>query len=146
MPRKNPPSKTYTCWINMRQRCLNKNNSKYPIYGGRGIKVCKRWDSFANFKADMGDPPPGCSLERIDTNGDYSKSNCRWATQLDQQNNRRDNRRFELNGQNLTLCQWAKLLGTDHKTISDRIARGWPIERAILERPVIGRNQYSTRS
>lgn len=73
----------------MRQRCENPNNSRYADYGGRGIRVCKRWADFRNFIADMGKKPEGSSLDRRNNDGDYKPSNCRWATAKQQANNRR---------------------------------------------------------
>jgi hypothetical protein len=82
----------YRSWINMRQRCLNKNNPRYKDYGGRGIKICKRWSSFENFLADMGQMPgPGYSIERINNDGDYEPDNCIWLPRRDQWKNKRHN-------------------------------------------------------
>ena len=73
----------------MRQRCSNPNNIGYSNYGGRGITVCERWQTFENFLADMGHPPRGKSLDRINVNGNYEPSNCRWATSFEQARNKR---------------------------------------------------------
>ena len=80
----------YSAWIEMRQRCNNPKNHQAHNYGGRGIKVCARWRVFANFEADMGPRPgPKYSLDRIRTNGDYRRGNCRWATTKQQAHNQR---------------------------------------------------------
>ena len=72
----------------MRQRCYNPNNDSYPWYGAKGITVCERWHSFSNFLEDMGDRPEGHTLDRINSEQDYSPSNCRWSTVSDQLRNR----------------------------------------------------------
>src|SRR5215831_891937 len=83
------PTPTYRSWQKMRARCNNPRNNRFSLYGGRGIKVCRRWDSFENFLADMGERPLGMTLDRIDPDGDYKPGNCRWATPTQQRANRR---------------------------------------------------------
>lgn len=79
----------YASWRSMRDRCNAPNNPEYSNYGGRGIRICQRWDSFKAFVADMGERPPGTSIDRIDVNGNYEPGNCRWATSVQQNRNRR---------------------------------------------------------
>jgi hypothetical protein len=82
----------YPIWNAMRQRCLNPKNKSYINYGGRGIKICDRWlQSFNNFLEDMGDRPVGYSIDRINNDGNYEPSNCKWACDIEQRNNQRRN-------------------------------------------------------
>ena len=81
---------TRSFWADMKTRCINKNNPRYSDYGGRGIKVCDRWQSFENFFLDMGiRTGKGYSLDRIDNEGNYEPSNCKWSTATEQNNNQR---------------------------------------------------------
>lgn len=124
-------SATYRAWAGMKARCANQGHHKYPIYGGRGIKVCPRWTAFENFLLDMGEKPSGTSLERIDVDGDYTPSNCKWATAKEQANNKRNNRLITHNGVTRTLSQWADSVGISFVSLRMRLHRGWPIERAL---------------
>jgi hypothetical protein len=82
----------YRTWHNMKQRCYNPNSKRYSDWGGRGIKVCDEWiNSFETFLKDMGKRPDGCSIDRIDNDGNYESSNCRWITSKEQSYNRRSN-------------------------------------------------------
>lgn len=87
-------SGTYRRWASMMHRCYNENNAGFANYGGRGIKVAQRWHTFDYFYADMGEAPPGLSLDRIDVDRDYEPSNCRWATASQQAKNTRRNKRL----------------------------------------------------
>jgi len=101
---------TYICWTNMRSRCSNPKRREFHNYGGRGIVVCERWQKFENFLADMGEMPPGMTLDRIDVNGHYEPSNCRWTSGEVQGNNRRNNVYVDLHGERMTLSQAARRL------------------------------------
>jgi sugar diacid utilization regulator len=127
--------KIYSIWMGMLKRCQSRNDPSYDRYGGRGIKVCKRWQKFENFCADMGDPPPGMTLDRIDNDSDYSPENCQWATIQEQNNNKRNNRMFEYRGEEFTITQLARQVGMHPETLRYRLRNGWSLEKAV-ETPV----------
>ena len=114
-------TRAYAAWYNMRLRCLDPDNEKFPLYGGRGITICEEWDTVEGFYADMGEAPPGYTLDRIDSNGPYRTSNCRWETQLVQQNNRTNNVRVTWQGEDRTISQWSRELGLKYHTLYRRI-------------------------
>jgi hypothetical protein len=115
----------------MRSRCNNPRVVAYPHYGGRGVKVCARWDSFENFLADMGEPGPGMSIERTDVNGPYEKSNCTWIPLPEQQSNTRKSLRITVAGETLTAAQWARKTGQKPTVIVSRVRRGWSDHEAV---------------
>jgi hypothetical protein len=127
-------AREYIRWIAMKSRCHNPNNNRYNLYGGRGIKVCERWkNSYENFLKDMGLCPENHFLDRIDSNKEYSPSNCRWVTQKEQQNNRRNNFRIEFKGIIKTSAQWAEELNFNTTTIHARLYKlGWTIEETLM--------------
>lgn len=141
----------YNSYRSMFDRCNNSNNKWYAYYGGRGIKICDRWmckDGFWNFLEDMGRKPSYSagatgratySLDRIDVNGDYCPENCRWATQSEQSNNTRANRRFTAFGEEGTFTELFRSFAPDglkKKTAERRFYEaGWPIELAITTLP-----------
>lgn len=130
-------TREYNIWSSMVQRCHNPRCTKYPYYGKRGIRVSRRWRSFRDFFKDMGKAPTSShTLERKNTNGHYSPRNCRWATQAEQQNNRRDNRSFLYRGVLRTLKQWAAHTGIKLNTLRSRVyVYDYSIKKAI-ETPV----------
>lgn len=126
-PRKHGRSHTaeFRSWTGIRQRCGNPTNPAYRHYGGRGISLCERWQTFENFYADMGPKPsPKHSIERIDNDKGYYKDNCRWATAQEQANNRRSSRLIQFNGETRTLAQWCVFLGVPQSTLWNRLNRG----------------------
>ena len=124
---------THNSWKAMRDRCERPGTNGYERYGGRGITVCERWRLFENFLADMGERPAGTTLDRIENSHGYGPGNCRWATALEQQNNRRVCRRLKLGNDDLTIAQWSRRLGLKQVTLSSRLKRGWSVERTLTE-------------
>jgi hypothetical protein len=122
----------YAAWTGMIARCFNKNNKSYPRYGGRGISMCDRWrEDFVAFLTDMGVRPSGCSIERINNDGNYEPGNCRWATKREQANNRRSSRFIEFEARRKTLAEWARETGINVPTLHARLAGGWALKDAL---------------
>ena len=124
----------FATWLKIRNRCNNTRDISYKNYGGRGITVCERWEhSFENFYADMGDRQSNqYSIDRIDNNGNYEPSNCKWATRSEQAKNRRQ-KHYEHAGKKLTLLEWSAKTGIARGVMYSRIRLGWPIARVISE-------------
>lgn len=124
----------YVIWAHMNDRCSNPNTERYRAYGGRGIKVCARWqNSFENFYADMGPRPSARhQIDRIDNDGDYEPGNVRWRTPLENCNNKSNNRVLTLSGKSQTASEWARELGVRPHQILARIDKlGWTVEKAL---------------
>jgi len=121
----------YGVWVSMLNRCRNPNVEAYPRYGGRGIKVCKRWLKFENFKKDMGNPGEGLTLERVNTNGNYEKSNCIWTTYKEQNSNRRNNVYVFVGEDRITVSECSRRLGIPHQTLGYRVSHGIPTPGVI---------------
>ncbi len=131
---------TYSSWQAMKTRCTNPRSDQYPAYGGRGIRVAPAWLDFRAFLADMGERPPGTTIDRWpNVDGDYEPGNCRWATMREQENNKRNNVLVTHDGKTRTVAEWARETGIGYQTIRKRLLGGWtPAESltlAISRRP-----------
>ena len=127
-------NRIYAIWSTMKARCSNPNNEKYHRYGERGIKVCDEWQTFEPFYewAMANGYSEGLSIDRIDNNGNYEPSNCRWATPEEQANNTSKNKIIAFNGETKTISEWAKTIGVTRETLWKRIfLRNWSIEKAL---------------
>ncbi|MDF2791603.1 MAG: hypothetical protein K0S80_4705 [Neobacillus sp.] len=124
----------YYIWENMRQRCFNQKNENYSDWGGRGITVCKEWDDkfivFYEWSIVNGYKEK-LTIDRIDVNGDYEPSNCRWATQKQQSNNKRNNRFITYKDKTKTLAEWADISDISIQTLHYRIKNNWSIGSAL---------------
>lgn len=133
---------SYSVWKRMRERCTSPNCPKFKDYGGRGITVCKRWDSFELFVLDMGPRPSSKhQIDRIENDGNYEPGNCKWATNKENCRHRRSSRYLAYNGEILALCVWADKLGMSEETIASRIKRGWSVDKSLS----LPRQDYSDR-
>lgn len=129
--RNRKPSRTYISWAAMRARCEDPSRDTFRLYGGRGIRVCRRWIKFENFLKDMGQRPVGMTIERKNGDGNYTPSNCKWATQKEQMANSSANKLLTHQGKTVHLAEWARLTGMKRETIAMRLRRGWDIARAL---------------
>lgn len=112
----------YSSWSSLRGRCNNKENPKYPRYGGRGITVCDRWNSFENFFLDMGvKPTPEHSIERLNNDGNYDPDNCIWATREVQSNNQSTTRYYDYKGTKVKVVELAKIACIAHSAMYQRL-------------------------
>jgi DNA-directed RNA polymerase subunit RPC12/RpoP len=126
----------YRIWTHIKSRCLNSNVPEFKSYGGRGISICDQWiDSFENFISDMGNrPSPHHSIDRINNNGNYEPSNCRWATQETQANNTRKNKKIEINGEKKKDAECAIEAGLNSQIVYKRQKRGHSGVNLVLPR------------
>ncbi len=130
-------SRLFAIWSGMKTRCTNPNRKTYKHYGGRGISVCDEWfNSYESFRdwALANGYRDDLTIERIDVNGDYEPSNCRWCTWKEQANNKTNNRIIKINGVERTLSEWCDIYGINETTVNQRLnAYGWDEERAVTE-------------
>lgn len=131
-------TRAHAAWHSMRNRCLNQRHRDYQSYGGRGITVCERWNTFEAFFEDMGHPPEGTSLDRRDNDGGYSKENCRWATAREQTLNRRCTAWVEVNGEKHRVRDIEVSLGLSSGALWHRLKKGWSLADACSI-PKLGR-------
>lgn len=128
-------AKLYPVWVMMKDRCMNSNNKEYKNYGGRGVTVCNEWKN--NFQAFYdwamtNGYVEGLSIDRIDNNGNYEPSNCRWATRREQQLNTTRNKRITYNGKTQTLTEWSEELNVRFNKLWERLYKlNWSVERAF---------------
>lgn len=126
-------TRVYHIWNSMKQRCTNPNAKSYKYYGAKGVSVCSEWEDFAGFCewAFANGYEDHLTIDRIDGNGNYEPSNCRWATYKEQQNNTSYNRLYSYNGETRNIMQWSEITGIHPNMLYKRLLRGWSIEKAL---------------
>ena len=122
---------TWSIWVGMKQRCSEASAKNKEWYFDRGIRVCERWNDYRLFLADMGERPAGMQLDRVNNDGNYEPSNCRWATPKTNSRNTRRNHVLEYEGASLTIAEWSERLGWPAYIIINRLRCGWTIEKAL---------------
>jgi hypothetical protein len=127
-------SPTWISWQAMKHRCDLESHPKFNLYGGRGITYADEWNKFEKFLEDMGPRPRGMTLDRLDSNKNYSKDNCRWATQIEQNNNRSCNALIEHDGEIFTKANLARHLGISYPALLGRLKNGKPIDAPYKQR------------
>lgn len=124
----------YETWKNMKRRCYDTANKRYANYGGKGIRVCDAWlhdySAFRSWALSHG-YADNLSIDRVNNDGNYEPSNCRWATAKEQENNMSRNHILTYNGISHTISEWADLLGFTYSTLSHRVQRGWSVEQLL---------------
>lgn len=136
-------TKEFRIWTGMKTRTTNPKCPQYHRYGGRGISICERWmNSFDAFLSDMGTcPSDKHSIDRINNDGNYEPSNCRWSTFIEQCSNRRNNRKITHNGLTLTVSEWARRVGLHRTGLKNRLDKGWSVEAALTTPPTDRRDR-----
>lgn len=135
----------YKIWVGMRARCNNPNTDRYEHYGGRGITVCERWNSFEAFVEDMYPTyKSGLTIERKDVNGNYEPTNCTWATSKQQANNKQNTRYLTYQGRTQSQLDWSKELNIPYGIISGRLNLGWSIDRVLSEPVTTYKSHHKT--
>ena len=123
---------TYSSWQHMKERCLSPKHRSFKNYGERGITICPQWiASFETFLKDMGEAPPGLTLDRRDNDGNYTPDNCRWATPEQQMNNQRTTKFATINGETKAVKYWCQETGVKYNTAMKRICQGIPPHIAV---------------
>lgn len=131
-------TRLYMVWKGMRCRCYTKTSSSFRNYGARGISICDEWNDYKKFKewAETHGYQEGLQIDRIDVNGNYEPSNCRWVGVITNANNKRNNRYIEYNGIIKTMSEWAREYNIKPATLWARLNKGWSVEKALSQKVV----------
>lgn len=139
-------TRPYKIWTAMRQRCNNPKEESYQSYGGRGINVCKEWDTFAGFWSEMAEGyAPNLTIDRIDNDGDYCKTNCRWATKVQQARNTSKNRKVMYQGVEMSVAEAAEKAGLNRFALRQRVADGVTGDALFAPRLQSGRKKIGQK-